>query len=59
MAWGEGKCSIFARNGYDVTAFDTANSRLEKAKQLADQMQVELDAINSARIDAVFIAFFV
>lgn len=41
---GEGKDAVFlARNGYSVTAFDAAESGLEKASQLADKNGVHID----------------
>ena len=41
---GEGKDAVFfARNGYIVTAFDIAESGLEKGRRLAESNQVEVD----------------
>ncbi len=41
---GEGKDAVFlAKNGYMVTAFDAAESGLEKAKELADKSGVHID----------------
>ncbi len=41
---GEGKDSVFlARNGYQVTAFDVADTGLEKAKRLAEHNCVKID----------------
>ncbi|MBQ7774699.1 MAG: methyltransferase domain-containing protein [Lachnospiraceae bacterium] len=41
---GEGKDAVFlARNGYIVTAFDLAETGLEKAKRLAKANRVEVD----------------
>lgn len=41
---GEGKDAVFfARNGYQVTAFDVTESGIEKAKRLADIHQVEVN----------------
>lgn len=41
---GEGKDAVFfARNGYQVTAFDVTESGIEKAKRLADIHQVEIN----------------
>lgn len=41
---GEGKDAVFlARNGYQVMAFDCAESGLEKAKKLAEQYNVCVD----------------
>lgn len=40
---GEGKNSVFfARNGYDVTAFDLAASGVEKTKNLAERIGVSI-----------------
>lgn len=40
---GEGRDSVFfAKNGYEVTAFDLAESGIEKAKRLADAHQVKV-----------------
>lgn len=41
---GEGKDAVFfARNGYNVTAFDYADSGLEKARSLAERFGVEIN----------------
>ena len=41
---GEGKDAVFfARNGYDVTAFDYADSGLEKARRLAERFGVKIN----------------
>ena len=41
---GEGKDAVFlARNGYIVTAFDIAESGIEKGKRLAESNHVEVD----------------
>lgn len=41
---GEGKDAVFfARNGYEVTAFDLAESGLEKGRRLADACGVEIN----------------
>lgn len=41
---GEGRDSVFfAKNGYEVTAFDLTESGIEKAKRLADVHQVEVN----------------
>ena len=40
VACSEGKNAVFfARKGYNETSFDAADSGLEKARRLADQMQ--------------------
>lgn len=52
VACGEGKDAVFfARNGYRVTAFDAAKSGLEKARQLADRMQVEVNFFRADMLD--------
>lgn len=44
LGCGEGKDAVFlARNGYQVTAFDLAESGLEKARRLADKNGVQID----------------
>lgn len=41
---GEGRDAVFfARNGFQVTAFDLAESGLEKARQLAERQHVEVN----------------
>ncbi len=41
---GEGKDAVFlAKNGYQVTAFDLADTGLKKARELAEQNRVEVD----------------
>ena len=45
---GEGRNAVFfARNGYRVTAFDTASGGIEKTKQLAAEAGVEIDAFEA------------
>jgi len=45
---GEGKNSVFfARNGYDVTAFDLAEAGVEKTKRLADKVGVEVNVFKA------------
>jgi tellurite methyltransferase len=40
---GEGKDAVFfARNGYDVTAFDISDAGIEKTKRLADMARVNV-----------------
>ena len=52
VACGEGKNAVFfARNGYHVTAFDAANSGLEKARRLAEQMQAEVNFFQADMLD--------
>ena len=52
IACGEGKDAVFfARNGYIVTAFDATHSGLDKARQLAEQMQVEVNFFQANMLD--------
>lgn len=52
IACGEGKNAVFfARNGYLVTAFDVADTGLEKARQLAEQMQVDVNFFHANMLD--------
>ena len=49
---GEGKDAVFfARNGYQVTAFDVADAGLEKAQALADQSGVDLTLFRANVLD--------
>ena len=49
---GEGKNAVFfARNGYDVTAFDISNAGIEKTKQLADKSNVYVRAFKADILD--------
>ncbi|MEC0243248.1 helix-turn-helix domain-containing protein [Paenibacillus dokdonensis] len=49
---GEGKDSVFfARNGYDVTAFDVSDAGIEKTKRLADQFGVHVDVFKADILD--------
>lgn len=49
---GEGKDAVFfARNGYDVTAFDVAESGLDKARRLADACCVQLNLFRADLVD--------
>lgn len=49
---GEGKDAVFlARNGYRVTAFDIAESGLEKARELADKNGVHIDFFKADALD--------
>ncbi|MBT3320601.1 MAG: helix-turn-helix domain-containing protein [Clostridia bacterium] len=42
---GEGKDAVFfARNGYDVTAFDSSQEGIKKTKQLAEKANVAINA---------------
>lgn len=63
VACGEGKNAIFfARNGYNVTAFDAAHSGLEKARQLAEQTGTEINFFQADmlefRLDSEFDIIF-
>jgi tellurite methyltransferase len=60
---GEGRDAVFfARNGYDVTAFDLSEEGVRKTRELADRVGVELDVfqadVNEFRlaeqVDAIF-----
>ncbi|EFU43290.1 transcriptional regulator, XRE family protein [Paenibacillus vortex V453] len=56
---GEGKDAVFfARNGYDVTAFDISDAGIEKTKRLADQIGVHVNVfkadISDYRLDSEF-----
>lgn len=49
---GEGKDSVFfARNGYDVTAFDISDAGIEKTKRLADQAGVHVKVFKADILD--------
>lgn len=49
---GEGKDAVFfARNGYDVTAFDIADAGIEKARKLADQIGVNVNFFKADIMD--------
>ena len=49
---GEGKDSVFfARNGYDVTAFDVSNAGIEKTKRLADNVGVQVKVFKADILD--------
>lgn len=52
IACGEGKNAVFfARNGYSVTAFDAAETGLEKAKKLARDIGVEINFFRANMLD--------
>jgi tellurite methyltransferase len=60
---GEGRNAVFfARNGYQVTAFDTSPTGVEKTKQLAAAAGVPVEAfvadINDYRLDTPFDVLF-
>jgi tellurite methyltransferase len=49
---GEGKDAVFfARNGYEVTAFDISDAGIEKAKRLADQIGVHMNVFKADLLD--------
>lgn len=49
---GEGKDAVFfARNGYDVSAFDISDSGIEKTKRLADQTGVNVCVFKADLLD--------
>ncbi len=49
---GEGKDAVFfARNGYDVTAFDISDTGIEKTKRLADRFGVHVNVLKADILD--------
>ena len=49
---GEGKDSVFfARNGYDVTAFDISDAGIEKTKRLAEKARVQVKVFKADILD--------
>lgn len=49
---GEGKDAVFfARNGYDVTAFDVADAGVDKTRRLAEQAGVRVNAFKADILD--------
>lgn len=49
---GEGKNAVFfAKNGYNVTAFDVTNSGLAKARRLAEAMNTEVNFFQADLLD--------
>ena len=49
---GEGKDAVFfARNGYDVTAFDISDAGIEKTKKLADLVGVNVKVFKADILD--------
>jgi len=49
---GEGKDAVFfARNGYDVTAFDISDAGIEKTKRLADNVGVQVKVFKADILD--------
>ncbi|WP_407309445.1 methyltransferase domain-containing protein [Desulfosporosinus sp. SB140] len=49
---GEGKDSVFfARNGYDVTAFDISDAGIEKTKRLAEKARVQVTVFKADILD--------
>jgi tellurite methyltransferase len=56
---GEGKDAVFfARNGYDVTAFDISDAGLEKTKRLADKIGVHVDVFKADILDFRLDSYF-
>ncbi|MNW41239.1 Tellurite methyltransferase [compost metagenome] len=56
---GEGKDAVFfARNGYDVTAFDVSDAGIEKTKRLADQMGVHVNVFKADILDYRLDAYY-
>jgi tellurite methyltransferase len=60
---GEGRNAVFfARNGYDVTAFDLSAGGVEKTKRLADKVSVEVNVfqadVNEYRLGEEFDVLF-
>ena len=49
---GEGKDAVFfARNGYDVTAFDISSAGIEKTKRLAEKVGVHVQVFRADLLD--------
>ncbi|TLS50742.1 helix-turn-helix domain-containing protein [Paenibacillus antri] len=49
---GEGKDAVFfARNGYEVTAFDVSDAGIEKTKKLADKIGVHVNVFKADLLD--------
>lgn len=49
---GEGKDAVFfARNGYDVTAFDISDAGIEKTKRLADNAGIQVKVFKADILD--------
>ncbi|GAA4725991.1 methyltransferase domain-containing protein [Brevibacillus fulvus] len=49
---GEGKDAVFfARNGYDVSAFDVSDAGIEKTRRLADKVGVHIDVFKADILD--------
>lgn len=49
---GEGKDAVFfARNGYDVTAFDISEAGIEKTKRLAEKIGVHVNVFKADLLD--------
>ncbi|MOA01355.1 tellurite resistance protein TehB [compost metagenome] len=49
---------FFARNGYDVTAFDVSDAGIEKTKRLADQMGVHVNVFKADILDYRLDAYY-
>ncbi|MMZ49038.1 Tellurite methyltransferase [compost metagenome] len=49
---GEGKDAVFfARNGYDVTAFDVSDAGIEKTKKLAEKIGIHVNVFKADILD--------
>lgn len=56
---GEGKDAVFfARNGYEVTAFDVSDAGIEKTRRLADQIGVHVNAFKADILDYRLDAYY-
>ncbi|GGG26918.1 hypothetical protein GCM10010916_49150 [Paenibacillus abyssi] len=56
---GEGKDAVFfARNGYDVTAFDISDAGVEKTKRLADKIGVHVNVFKADILDFRLDSYF-
>ncbi|MNO22329.1 Tellurite methyltransferase [compost metagenome] len=56
---GEGKDAVFfARNGYEVTAFDVSDAGVEKTRRLADQIGVHVNAFKADVLDYRLAAYY-
>lgn len=52
VACGEGKNAVFfARNGYNVTAFDAESTGLDKARRLAEQVGAQINFLQANMLD--------
>ncbi|MNI43359.1 Tellurite methyltransferase [compost metagenome] len=56
---GEGKDAVFfARNGYEVSAFDISDAGIEKTKRLADQIGVHVQVFKADILDYRLDAYY-